>query len=132
MVCRIIPMHQCLLVIAVPAFLLFLFTPFPNTTVLYAYIILLHVFKLHFICNEQGEIIMFCHTEANVDNRAPKAWTVLGKRIYGKLFADRGYISLNLFDALFADGVQSGDRNQKQDEEQAYATMGQDYAQKKV
>jgi hypothetical protein len=30
---------------------------------------------------------------------------VLGKRIYGKLFADRGYISPNLFDALFADGV---------------------------
>jgi len=102
-------MHQCLLVIAVPAFLLFLFTPFSNTTVLYAYIILLHGFKLHFICNEQGEIIMFRHTEANVDNRTPKAWNVLGKRIYGKLFADRGYISLNLFDALFADGVQFGD-----------------------
>ena len=31
--------------------------------------------------------------------------SVLGKRIYGKLFADRGYISPKLFDALFADGV---------------------------
>jgi hypothetical protein len=64
-----------------------------------------HGFKLHFICNDRGEIIMFCLTGANVDDRDPKVWAVLGKRIYGKLFADRGYISPNLFDALFADGV---------------------------
>jgi len=64
-----------------------------------------HGFKLHFICNDRGEIIMFCLTGANVDDRAPKVWAVLGKRIYGKLFADRGYISPNLSDALFADGV---------------------------
>ncbi len=30
---------------------------------------------------------------------------MLGKKIYGKLFADRGYISQPLFDTLFADGV---------------------------
>jgi len=60
-----------------------------------------HGFKLHFICNDRGEIIMFCLTGANVDDRDPKVWAVLGKRIYGKLFADRGYISPNLFDALF-------------------------------
>ena len=49
---------------------------------------------------------MFCLTEANVDDRDSKVWAVLGKRIYAKLFADKGYISPNLFDALFADGVQ--------------------------
>ena len=48
---------------------------------------------------------MFCLTGANVDDRDPKVWSVLGKRIYGKLFADRGYISPSLFEALFADGV---------------------------
>ena len=64
-----------------------------------------HGFKLHFICNDRGEIIMFCFTEANVDDRDLRVWAVLGMKIYGKLFADRGYISLNLFDALFADGV---------------------------
>ena len=48
---------------------------------------------------------MFCLTGANVDDRDPKVWAVLGKKIYGKLFADRGYISPTLFDTLFADGV---------------------------
>ena len=50
-------------------------------------------------------IISLSFTGANVDDRDPKVWAVLGKRIYGKLFADRGYISPNLSDALFADGV---------------------------
>jgi len=48
---------------------------------------------------------MFCLTGANVDDRDPRVWAVLGKKIYGKLFADRGYISPTLFDTLFADGV---------------------------
>ena len=39
-------MHQCLLVIAVLAFLLFLFTPFPDTKVLCTYILLLLLFRL--------------------------------------------------------------------------------------
>lgn len=64
-----------------------------------------HGFKLHFICNDRGEIITFCLTGANVDDRDTKIWAVLGKKIYGKLFVDRGYISTRLFDALFADGV---------------------------
>lgn len=64
-----------------------------------------HGFKLHFICNEQEEIIISCLTGANVDDRNPKVWSILGKRIYGKLFAGRGYISPSLFEALFADDV---------------------------
>lgn len=39
-----------------------------------------HGFKLHFICNDRGEIIMFCLTGANVDDRDPKVWSILGKR----------------------------------------------------
>lgn len=64
-----------------------------------------HGFKLHFVCNDRGEIITFCFTGANVDDRNPKVWAVMAKELYGKLFADRGYISQKLFDMLFEDGV---------------------------
>ena len=64
-----------------------------------------HGFKLHFVCNDRGEIITFSFTGANVDDRNPKVWTVMAKELYGKLFADRGYISPKLFDMLFEDGV---------------------------
>jgi hypothetical protein len=64
-----------------------------------------HGFKLHLVCNDRGEIITFCFTGANVDDRDPKVWAVLAKTLYGKLFADRGYISPRLFDMLFEDGV---------------------------
>ena len=39
-----------------------------------------HGFKLHFIYSDRGEIIMFCLTGANVDDRDPKVWSILGKR----------------------------------------------------
>lgn len=64
-----------------------------------------HGFKLHFVCNDRGEIITFCFTGANVDDRNPRVWAVMAKELYGKLFADRGYISQKLFDMLFEDGV---------------------------
>ena len=64
-----------------------------------------HGFKLHFICNDRGEIITFCVTGANVDDRNPDVWNVLAKELYGKLFADRGYISPRLFEDLFKDGI---------------------------
>ena len=65
-----------------------------------------HGFKLHLLCNDRGEIITFCLTGANVDDRNPKVWKVLAKDLYGKVFADRGYISPKLFDLLFDDGIQ--------------------------
>ena len=65
-----------------------------------------HGFKLHLACNDRGEIIAFVLTGANVDDKNPMVWDVLAKRIYGKLFADRGYISQKLFDRLFGDGIQ--------------------------
>lgn len=65
-----------------------------------------HGFKLHLACNDRGEIIAFVLTGANVDDKNPMVWDVLSKKIYGKLFADRGYISQKLFDRLFADGIQ--------------------------
>ena len=64
-----------------------------------------HGFKLHFACNDRGEIITFCLTGANVDDTNPEVWNVLAKELYGKLFADRGYISPRLFESLFEDGI---------------------------
>ena len=64
-----------------------------------------HGFKLHFTCNDRGEIITFCLTGANVDDRNPEVWNVLAKELYGRLFADRGYISPRLFETLFEDGI---------------------------
>ena len=57
-------------------------------------------FKLHLIINEQGEILSFCLTSGNVDDRNEKVMDSLTKEIFGKLFADRGYISQKLFENL--------------------------------
>ena len=65
-----------------------------------------HGFKLHLACNDRGEIISFVLTGANVSDKDPKVFEVLAKRLYGKLFADKGYISQKLFDFLFEDGIQ--------------------------
>ena len=47
-------------------------------------------FKFHLLCNDSGEVITFCLTGANVDNRDRRVWTVFAKVLYGKGFADRG------------------------------------------
>jgi hypothetical protein len=62
-------------------------------------------FKLHFVCNDRGEILSFCLTPGNIDDRNPKTVQTLTKKLFGKLFADRGYISQPLFEMLFNDGV---------------------------
>ena len=62
-------------------------------------------FKLHLIINDKGEILDFILTPGNVDDREPLKSMDLHKRIFGKLFGDKGYISKDLFDQLFVDGV---------------------------
>ena len=47
----------------------------------------------------------FLLTPDNVDDRAPLKHMDFHKRIFGKLFGDRGYISKDLFEQLFIDGV---------------------------
>lgn len=64
-----------------------------------------HGFKLHLPCNDSGEVITFCLTGANVDDRDECVWRVFTKELYGKVFADRGYISRELFDTLFDNGI---------------------------
>lgn len=63
-------------------------------------------FKLHLICNNQGELLNFMLTWANVDDRNPDVFNRLTDNVIGKLFADKGYISQFLFERLFNDGIQ--------------------------
>ena len=64
-----------------------------------------HGFKLHLLCNDSGEVITFCLTGANVDDRDSRVWNVFTKVLYGKVFADRGYIKQELFESLFSQGI---------------------------
>ena len=57
-------------------------------------------FKLHLIINDKGEILSFCLTLGNIDDRDENVMNSLTKEIFGKLFADRGYISQKLFENL--------------------------------
>ena len=61
-------------------------------------------FKLHLVINDRGELLACCLTPGNVDDRTP-----LGKLVqdlWGKLFGDKGYISQEWFEELWAEGVQ--------------------------
>jgi len=49
-------------------------------------------FKLHIIINEFGEIIDFQITQANIDDRQPLKQGNLLKKIWGKLYGDKGYV----------------------------------------
>ena len=55
-------------------------------------------FKLHLIFNDRGELLNLMLTPGNVDDRQPVPKMV--RKLFGKLFADRGYISKKLVDEL--------------------------------
>ena len=61
-------------------------------------------FKLHLVVNDCGEILSFQLTPGNVDDRKPVPF--LAKDLIGKLFADKGYISNQLYEELLEKGVQ--------------------------
>ena len=61
-------------------------------------------FKLHLIVNEYGEVLAFTLTPGNVDDRKPVPQ--LAKRLFGKLFGDKGYLSQALFEQLWQQNVQ--------------------------
>jgi hypothetical protein len=62
-------------------------------------------FKLHLIVNDKGEILDFMLTQGNVDDREPLKNHNFHKRIFGKIYGDKGYIGKDLFEQLFIDGV---------------------------
>lgn len=55
-------------------------------------------FKLHLVVNDRGEILQLCITPGNVDDRKPVLRLV--KRLFGKLFGDKGYVSQPLMQSL--------------------------------
>jgi len=55
-------------------------------------------FKLHLIFNDRGELLNLMLTPGNVDDRKPVPHMV--RKLFGKLFADKGYISKKLFEDL--------------------------------
>ena len=55
-------------------------------------------FKLHVVVNDQGHLLNVALTPANVDDRQPVPGLV--QDLFGKLFADRGYISKKLGNQL--------------------------------
>ena len=68
-------------------------------------------FKLHLAVNDRGDLLACCLTPGNVDDRTPVPQMV--KRLRGKLFADRGYISAPLTQALFEQGLHLLTRQRK-------------------
>jgi hypothetical protein len=62
-------------------------------------------FKLHLVVNDRGEIVNFLITPANVDDREPLKDKNFIKKLTGKLFADKGYLSKKLMETLFVDGI---------------------------
>jgi hypothetical protein len=56
------------------------------------------------VVNDQGELVAYCLTPGNVDDR--KAVPQLTKTSWGKLFVDGGYLSQPLFEQLLAQGLQ--------------------------
>jgi hypothetical protein len=63
-------------------------------------------FKLHLVVNERAELTSFMLTPGNVADSNIRLGTKLCAKLRGKLYADRGYISKDLFEALWQQGIQ--------------------------
>ena len=55
-------------------------------------------FKLHLVINDRGELLNVLLTPGNVDDRKPVPRLV--RKLFGKIFGDKGYISQPLYDLL--------------------------------
>ena len=60
-------------------------------------------FKLHIVVNHIGDLLSCKFTKGNIDDRVPVK--ELCRRLSGKLYGDRGYISRKLFEDFFESGV---------------------------
>ena len=61
-------------------------------------------FKLHLVVNDKGDILSFCLTSGNRDDRKPLAF--LSQDLWGQLFGDKGYVGQKYIDLLAQQGVQ--------------------------
>jgi transposase len=73
-------------------------------------------FKLHLIFKDRGELLNLMLTPGNVDDRRPVPKLV--RKLFGKLFADKGYISkklaeelLRTFNVQLVTGIRSNMKN---------------------
>ena len=55
-------------------------------------------FKLHLVVNDEGDLLAFCLTPGNVDDRRPVP--KLAHRLFGSLYGDKGYLSQPLAEQL--------------------------------
>jgi transposase len=55
-------------------------------------------FKLHLVINDRGELLSILLTPGNVDDRKPVPKLV--RKLFGKVFGDKGYISKPLYELL--------------------------------
>ena len=55
-------------------------------------------FKLHLVVNDEGDLVAFCLTPGNIDDRRPVP--KLAGRLFGTLFGDKGYLSEPLAEQL--------------------------------
>jgi hypothetical protein len=63
-------------------------------------------FKLHLVHNDSGQVIDFQLTPGNVHDNAVLKCKRFMKKVYGKLFGDKGYIVHKaIFDTLFLRGI---------------------------
>jgi len=60
-------------------------------------------FKLHLVVNDEGELLAYMITAGNTDDRQ---FLRSLKKIFGKVFGDKGYISSELFNDLMEKGIQ--------------------------
>jgi len=62
-------------------------------------------FKLHMIINDKSEIVAIKITKGNVDDRKAFEEMTIKKGLKGKCYADKGYISKDLFARLYNRGL---------------------------
>lgn len=62
-------------------------------------------FKLHLVVKDKGEILNLVITRGNVDKCQPLKDPAFIKAFAGKLYAEKGYISAKLTNALFCDRI---------------------------
>lgn len=62
-------------------------------------------FKLHMIINDKSEIVAIKITQGNKDDRKAFEDMVIKKDLKGKVYADKGYISKDLFARIYSLGL---------------------------
>lgn len=63
-------------------------------------------FKLHIVVNDRGELLALRITPGNVSDANKTIVTGLTEGLRGKLFGDKGYLSKEVFDQLWQQGLQ--------------------------